>query len=143
MQNSDRSKEEDIRLLSLKFTTYPWYNWHPSIPWGSCTDRSHCCLYRCLHFCKDRHYIRLCLENKNQSTVSTAKRLASLLWYLIVSTIDNLHNTINGYDIACLWNSKYSVHVCMIQTNADFIFHKLIVSIAKIQLNNYCRLQCF
>ena len=56
---------------------------------------------------------------------STAKRLASL----IVSTIDTLHNTINAYESACtcIWNSKYNVHVYMIQTNADFIFQKLIV----------------
>ena len=46
--------------------------------------------------------------------------------YLIASTIDALHNTINGYEIACKWNSKYNVHVCMIQTNADFKFQKLI-----------------
>ena len=63
---------------------------------------------------------------KKQSTVSTAKRLASLFWYLIASTIDTLHNTINGYEIACIWNSKYNVHVRVIQTNADFIFQKLI-----------------
>ena len=44
----------------------------------------------------------------NQSTVSTAKRLAS--------------DTINGYEFACIWNSKYNEHVFMIQTNADFIF---------------------
>ena len=61
----------------------------------------------------------------NQSTVSTAKRLA----YLIASTIDTLH-TIYGYEIACIWNSKYNVHVCMIQTNADFIFQKLIVFVS-------------
>ena len=30
----------------------------------------------------------------NQSTVSTAKRLASLFWYLIASTINTLQNTI-------------------------------------------------
>ena len=52
----------------------------------------------------------------NQSTISTAKRLASLFWYLIASTIDTLH----------IWKiSKYNVHVCMIQTNAEFIFQKL------------------
>ena len=62
----------------------------------------------------------------NQRTVSTAKRLASLFWYLIASTIDTLHKTINGYEIACIWNSKYNVHVCVIQTSADFIFQKLI-----------------
>ena len=58
---------------------------------------------------------------KNQSTVSTAKRLACL---------DN--NIINGYESACtcIWNSKYNVHVCMIQTNADFIFQKLIVFVS-------------
>ena len=46
----------------------------------------------------------------NQSTVSTAKRLASLFWYLIASTIDTLHtlhNTIHSYRIACMWNLKY------------------------------------
>ena len=64
--------------------------------------------------------------NKNQSTVSTAKRLASL----IASTIDTLHNTINGYEIACIWNSKYNVHVRMIQTNAYYIFQKLIVYVS-------------
>ena len=66
----------------------------------------------------------------NQSTVSTAKRLACLFWYFIASTIDTLHNTINGYEIACIWNSKYNVYVCMIQTNADFIFQKLIVFVS-------------
>ena len=60
----------------------------------------------------------------NQSTVSTAKRLASLFWYLIASTIDTLRNTINIYEIACIWISKYNVHACMIQTNADFIISK-------------------
>ena len=53
-----------------------------------------------------------------QSIVSTA----------IASTIDTLHNTINGYEIARIWNSKYNVHVCMIQTN--FIFQKLIVFVS-------------
>ena len=60
---------------------------------------------------------------KNQVTVSTAKRLAS-------STIDTLHNTINGYKIAYIWNSKYNVHVCMIQKNSEFIFQKLIVFVS-------------
>ena len=69
-------------------------------------------------------------QRNNQSTVSIAKRLASLFCYLIASTIDTLHNTINGYEIACTWNSKYNVHVCMIQTNADFIFQKLIVFVS-------------
>ena len=73
-------------------------------------------------------------QKENQSTVSTAKRLASLFWYLIASTIDNLHYTINGYEIACIWNSKYyvhvHVHVCMIQTNVDFIIQKLIVFVS-------------
>ena len=64
----------------------------------------------------------------NQSTVSTAKRLASL--FLITSTIDTLHNTINGYEIACIWKSEYNVHLCMIQTIADFIFQKLIVFVS-------------
>ena len=66
----------------------------------------------------------------NQSTVSTAKRLASLFWYLIASTIDTLHNTINDYEIACIWNWKYNVHVCMIQTNADFLSQKLTVFVS-------------
>ena len=66
----------------------------------------------------------------NQSSVSTAKRLASLFWYLIASTIDTLHNTINGYEIACIWKSEYNVHVCMIQTISDFIFQKLIVFVS-------------
>ena len=67
---------------------------------------------------------------------------------MIASTIDTLNNIINGYEIACIWNSNYNVHVCMIQTNADFIFQKRIVFdsrwlyIVKIKLNNYCRLQC-
>ena len=69
-------------------------------------------------------------QRNNQSTVSTAKRLASLFYYLIASTIDTLHNSINGYEIACTWNSKYNVHVCMIQTNYDFIFQKLIVFVS-------------
>ena len=62
-------------------------------------------------------------RNINQSTVSTAKRL-------IASTIYTLHNTINVYETACIWNSKYYVHVCMIQTNADLIFQKLIVFVS-------------
>ena len=66
----------------------------------------------------------------NQSTVSTAKRLASLFLYLIATTIDTLHKIINGYEIACIWYSKYKVHVCMIQTNADSIFQKLIVFVS-------------
>ena len=49
---------------------------------------------------------------------------------LLSSTIDTLHNTINGYEIAWLRNSKQNVHVCMIQTNADFIFQKLIVFVS-------------
>ena len=44
----------------------------------------------------------------NQITVSTAKRLASLYWYLIASTINY---TINGYEIACIWNSKYIMYM--------------------------------
>ena len=63
---------------------------------------------------------------ENQSAISTAKLLASLFLYLIASTIDTLHNTINAYEIACIWNSKYNIHVYMIQTNADFIFQKLV-----------------
>ena len=47
--------------------------------------------------------------------------------HLIASTIDTLHNNNNSFEIACIWNSKYNVHVCMIKTNADFIFQKLIV----------------
>ena len=62
----------------------------------------------------------------NQGTDSTAKRLASLFWYLIASTIDTLHNTINGYELACIWNLKYNVHVCMIQKNADLCFKNLL-----------------
>ena len=45
-------------------------------------------------------------HKKNQRTGNTAKGLAS-------------------YEIACIWNSKYNVHVCMIQTNADFIFQQV------------------
>ena len=56
----------------------------------------------------------------NQSTVSSAKRLASFFGYLIPSTIDTLHNTINGYEIAC---TMYMT-VCIIQTNADSLFQK-------------------
>ena len=44
----------------------------------------------------------------NQSTVRTTKRVASM----IALTIVTLHNSINGADIACIWNSKYNVHVC-------------------------------
>ena len=66
------------------------------------------------------------IKRYNQSTFSTAKRLASLVWYLIASTIDTLNNTINVYEIACIWNSKYNVHVCMIQINAYFIFQNLL-----------------
>ena len=70
--------------------------------------------------------------NMNQSTVSTSKRLASFFLYKIASTIDTLHNIINGYEIACtcMWNSKYNVHVCMIKTKADFKFQKLIVFVS-------------
>ena len=83
-------------------------------------------------------------EKKSKCTVSTTKRLASLFLYLIVSTIIM---TINGYEIACIWNAKYNVHVCMIETNADFMFQKLLFLflvdfILRKQLNNYCRLQC-
>ena len=60
--------------------------------------------------------------NKNQSTVITAKRLASLFWYLIASTIVTLHNTINGYEIACIFNSKYNVHVCMYDPNKCWFY---------------------
>ena len=63
--------------------------------------------------------------NKNQSIVSTAKRLASLFWYSN-DLLDTLHNTINGYEIACIWNSKYKVHVCMIQTNAENLAKQLL-----------------
>ena len=79
----------------------------------------------------------------NRSTVSTAKRLAPLFWYSIASTIDTLHYTINGYEIACIWNSRYNVHVCKIQRNADFIFQKLIVFVfIDFKLRKYCLLQC-
>ena len=37
------------------------------------------------------------VDLSNQSAVSTAKRLASLFRYFIASSIDTLHNTINGY----------------------------------------------
>ena len=82
----------------------------------------------------------------NQRSVSTAKRLASLFWYLIASTIDTLHNTINGNKIWCIWNSKYNVHVCMIQTNVDFVFQKLFFCFlltlnCENLANNCCRLQ--
>ena len=50
--------------------------------------------------------------------------------HLMASTINTLHNTINGYEIAYIWNAKYNVYVCMIQTNADFIFQKLIVFVS-------------
>ena len=55
-------------------------------------------------------------EYSNQSTVSTAKRLASLFRYLIASTIDSLHNAINDYEIACIWNSKVQC-TCMYDPN--------------------------
>ena len=45
--------------------------------------------------------------------------------HLIASTIDILHNN-NSFEIACIWNSKYNEHVCMIQTNAEFIFQNLL-----------------
>ena len=65
--------------------------------------------------------------NKNQSIVSTAKRFASLFWYSN-DFLDTLHNTtcINGYEIACIWNLKYKVHVCMIQTNAENLAKQLL-----------------
>ena len=91
--------------------------WATSLTWEKVPINEHICAKQWL--C---HYI--------QSTVSTAKRFASFFWYLIASTIDTLHNTINGCEIACIWNSKYNVHVCMIQTNADFIFQKLIVFVS-------------
>ena len=34
-----------------------------------------------------------------------------MFWYLIASTIDTLQNTINGHEIACIWNSKYNVRM--------------------------------
>ena len=52
----------------------------------------------------------------NQSTVSTAKRLASEILY--------------GYEIACIWNSKYNEHVCMFQTNGDVIFKKFLAFVS-------------
>ena len=66
---------------------------------------------------------------RNQSTVNTAKRLASLFWYLIASTIDTIHNTINAWLWNCMyiWNSKYNLHICMIKTNADFLYFKNIL----------------
>ena len=70
----------------------------------------------------------------NQSTVSTEKRLASLFRYLIAWKIDTLHNTINGYEIACIWNSKYNVHVCMIQTNTDFFYFKNLLFLFLVDL---------
>ena len=43
------------------------------------------------------------LRYHNQSTVSTAKRLSSLFWYLIASTIDTLHNTIKSEQMLILY----------------------------------------
>ena len=71
-----------------------------------------------------------CLSNRvqladgkwNQGIVSTAKRLASLFWYLIASTIDTLHNTINGCEIACIWYLKYNVHVCIYDPNKCWFY---------------------
>ena len=45
------------------------------------------------------HFSTTKIVFKNQSTVSTAKRQASLFSYLIALTNDTLHNTINGYEI--------------------------------------------
>ena len=60
----------------------------------------------------------------NQRIVSTGKKLASLYSYFIASKIDSIQNTKDGYEITCIWNSKYNVIVYMIQTNADFICQK-------------------
>ena len=43
-----------------------------------------------------------------------------------VSVLVLIFDTVNVYEIARIWNSKYHVHVCMIQTNADFIFQNLL-----------------
>ena len=58
----------------------------------------------------------------NHSTVSTAKWLAFLFWY----SIDTLHNIINGYEIACIWNSEYNVHACMIQKMLILYYKNLL-----------------
>ena len=49
----------------------------------------------------------------NQSTVSTAKRLASLSWYLIASTIDTLQNTINAWLCNCMYIELEVQYTCM------------------------------
>ena len=71
-----------------------------------------------------KHLLQV-VNGRNQSTVSTEKRLESLHRYLIASEIDTIHDANNGYEITCLWKAKYNIHVYMIQTNADFIFQKL------------------
>ena len=50
---------------------------------------------------------------------------------MIVSKIDTIHNTDDGYEITCIWNLKYNVHVhiYMIQTNVDIIFQKLVLAL--------------
>ena len=59
----------------------------------------------------------------NQSTVSTAKQLASLFWYLIASTIDTLHNTTNTV-----------IHVCMIQMLILYFKNLLFLFLVDLKL---------
>ena len=75
-------------------------------------------------------YTFLCLPLKSKYCLYCKAVSILVFIFFIASTIDTLHNTINGYEIACIWKSIYNVHVCMIQTNADFIFHKLIVFVS-------------
>ena len=84
------------------------------------------------------HLLQIVYRDKkngwNQSTVSTEKRLVSLHRYLIASEIDTIHDTNNGYEITCLWKAKYNIRVYMIQTNADFIFQKLVLALKSLFL---------
>ena len=60
--------------------------------------------------------------SRNQSTVSTAKRLASLFWYLIASTIDTLHNTINAWLWNCMYMELEVQYTCMYDLNKCWFY---------------------
>ena len=70
----------------------------------------------------------LCSWMFNQSTVSTAKRLASLFWYLIASTIDTLHNTLNGYEIACnLYGTRSKMYIYVRLKQMQILYFKNVL----------------
>ena len=61
-------------------------------------------------------------NKKNQKTVSTAKRLASLFWYLIASTIDTLQNTINAWLWNCIYMELEVQYTCMFDPNSCWYY---------------------